>query len=147
VLETVGPRLDRALEEVSATGSKLRVAAGHVEGGAAEVHKLLATAGAASDSLRDLHGVGTALVPAIAAAIQLVVGRVKGRRGERAARAARDRDPIASDASASITQAGLRRRTRPSPDPLGRGRHDAARDASSHGTSALHARGERGAPR
>jgi hypothetical protein len=98
-LETTGEHLNHALDEVSEAGAKIRLAAGHVEGGAAELQKLLGAAGSVSDSLGELRealrgilGVASTIGPAIAGAIHAVAGRVTAGRGERSERAAGEQD-------------------------------------------------------
>jgi len=89
-IETTGARLNHALDETSEAGAKIRLAAGQIEGGAAELQKLLGAAGSVADSLGELRealrgilGVAATIGPAIAGAIHAVAGRVTAGRGER----------------------------------------------------------------
>lgn len=89
-LETTGVRLNRALDEASEAGAKIRLAAGHIEGGAAKLRKPLGAAGSVADSLGELRESLRGLVggiasvgPAIAGAIHAVAGRVTTGHGER----------------------------------------------------------------
>lgn len=93
-LETTGAHFHRALDEVSEAGAKIRLAAGQVEGGAAEFQKLLGAAGSVSDSLGELRetlrgilGIASTIGPAIVGGIQAVAGRVTAARRERSERA------------------------------------------------------------
>jgi hypothetical protein len=98
-LETTGAHLNRALDEASEAGAKIRLAAGHIERGAAEFKKLLGVAGSVSDSLGELRealrgilGIASTIGPAISAAIQAVAGRVTAARRERSERAGSAQD-------------------------------------------------------
>lgn len=89
-LETTGARLNHTLDEASAAAAKIRRTAGHFEGGAAELQKVLGAAGGVVDSvgelreaLRGILGVATTIGPALAGAIHTVAGRVTAGRGER----------------------------------------------------------------
>ena len=42
-LETIGPKLDTALDDVSGAATRLRAVAGHLEEGSAELHGLVET--------------------------------------------------------------------------------------------------------
>jgi ABC-type transporter Mla subunit MlaD len=95
VLETTGARLSHTLDEVSGAAEKIQRVAGHLEGGVAELQKLLGAAGSVADSLGELRealrgilGGIASIGPAIAGAIHTVAGRVTEGRGERPERAA-----------------------------------------------------------
>ena len=89
-LETTGGRLNRTLDEASEAAAKIQRVAGHFEGGAAELQKLLGAAGSVADSMGELRealrgilgGIAT-IGPVIAGAIHAVAGRVMAGRGER----------------------------------------------------------------
>jgi uncharacterized protein YoxC len=89
-LETTGARLNHTLDEASEAAAKIQRIAGHFEGGATELQKLLGAAGNVADSvgelreaLRGILGVATTIGPAIAGAIRAVAGRVTPGRSER----------------------------------------------------------------
>jgi ABC-type transporter Mla subunit MlaD len=89
-LETTSAHLNRALDEASEASAKLRLAAGRVERGAAELQKLFGAAGSVADSLGELReslrgilGVAATIGPAIAGAIQALAGRITAGHGER----------------------------------------------------------------
>jgi ABC-type transporter Mla subunit MlaD len=89
-LETTGVRLNHVLEETSDAAAKIHLVAGDIEGGVAELRKLLGAASAAADSLGELReslrgilGGVLAIGPAIAGAIHAVAGRLAAGRGVR----------------------------------------------------------------
>lgn len=89
-LETTGVRLNHALDEASEAAVKIQLVTGHIEGGVAELQKLLGAAGSVAeslgelrDSLRGLLGGIAAIGPAIAGAIHAVAGRVTAGHSER----------------------------------------------------------------
>lgn len=89
-LETTGVRLDHALDEASAAAARIQLVVGHIEGGVAELQKLLGAAGSVAESLAELReslrgilGVAAAIGPAIAGAIHAVAGRVTAGHRER----------------------------------------------------------------
>jgi hypothetical protein len=89
-LETTAAHLNRALDEVSEAGAKVRLVAGRIEGGAAELQKLLGAAASVADSLGELReslrgilGAAATIGPAIAGAIHAVAGRVRTGHGGR----------------------------------------------------------------
>lgn len=89
-LEKTGAHLNRALDEASEAAAKIQLVTGHIEGGVAELQKLLGAAASVAESLGELReslrgilgGIG-AIGPAIAGAIQAVAGRVTAGHGER----------------------------------------------------------------
>lgn len=96
-LEATGARLNHALDETSEAAAKIQRIAGHFEGGAAELQKLLGAAGSVADSvgelreaLRGILGVAATIGPAIAGAIHAVADRATAGRGERPQPATRE---------------------------------------------------------
>ena len=89
-LETTGVHLNHALDQTSEAAARVHLVAGHIEGGVAELQKLLGAAGSVADSLGELReslrgilGGIVAIGPAIAGAIHAVAGRVTAGHGER----------------------------------------------------------------
>jgi len=112
-LETTSAHLNRALDEASEASAQVRLAAGRVESGAAEIQKLLGAAGSVADSLGELReslrgilGAAAAIGPAIAGAIHAVAGRVTAGRGERPKRAWSEEDRERSSRRAHRTGVG-----------------------------------------